>query len=108
MIGMRIDHTSRDGANTDLRYQFDADACRRIRIFEVMDQLRQILDRIDVVVGWWADQSNPGRRKSNSCNVLIDLATRQFATFARFRPLGHFDLQFISIGQVPDGDTESP
>ena len=48
----------RDRAHTDLGHELDVDARRGIGVLEVVDQLCQILDRVDVVVRGRRDQSH--------------------------------------------------
>jgi hypothetical protein len=43
-VGMPLRHTSRNGTHADLRYQLDANARLVVGVFEIMDELRQILD----------------------------------------------------------------
>jgi hypothetical protein len=50
---MRFCDTGSDCANTDFRHQLYADARTRIGVLEVVDQLSEVLDRIDVVVRRW-------------------------------------------------------
>ena len=49
-IRMRFRHAGCDGADADFRNQFDGDARARIRVLQVIDQLREIFDRINIVV----------------------------------------------------------
>jgi len=61
--------TGRDRADADFGDQLDRDLAVRIDVLEVVDQLRQILDRIDVVVRAAARSgrhraSNAGRARS--------------------------------------------
>ena len=72
-----------------------------------MDQLGQVFDRIDVVVRRRADQAHAGRGVADAGDVLVHLAARQLAAFAGLGPLRHLDLQFVGVGQVPDGHAEA-
>jgi hypothetical protein len=49
-VGMPLRHASRNGTHADFRYQLDANARMVVGIFEIMDELRQVLDGIDIVV----------------------------------------------------------
>ena len=49
-VRMRLGDAGRDRSDTDFRNQLHADARAWIRVLQVVDQLRQILDRIDIVV----------------------------------------------------------
>ena len=60
-LGARLGHTGGDGTHAGLRHQLYADAGVPVGIFEIVDQLRKILDGIDVVVGRRADETDAGR-----------------------------------------------
>ena len=62
MVGARLGDAGGDRADADLRDQLDADARRRVHVLQVVDQLGQILDRIDVVVRRRRDQADARRR----------------------------------------------
>ena len=49
-VGMRLGHACRDRADTDGADQLDVDAGVRVGVLQVVDELREILDRIDVVM----------------------------------------------------------
>ena len=65
-VRVRLRHTRRDRADADLGDQLHVDAGARVGVLEVVDQLRQVLDRVDVVVRRRADQPTPGVE----CRVL--------------------------------------
>ena len=46
-------HTRRNGADANFRDQLHADAGDWIHVLQVVDQLRQIFNRVNVVVRWW-------------------------------------------------------
>ncbi len=58
-IGMALGDPGGNGANAHLGDQFDTDAGVVVGVFEIVDQLRQILDRIDVVMRRGRDEPNP-------------------------------------------------
>ena len=51
MVGVRLRDPCGDRADADLRDELDRDARTRVRAAQVVDQLLEILDRVDVVVG---------------------------------------------------------
>ncbi len=103
VVRVRLGHTGRDRSHTDLCDQFDADPRLRIGIFQVIDQLRQIFDRVNIMVRRWADQPYTRCRIADSGDGFIDFAARQFPAFTGFGPLGYLDLNLIGVGKVPDG-----
>ena len=72
-----------------------------------MDELRQVLDGIDVVVRRRRDQADAGRRAADAGDVLVDLVAGQLAAFARLGALGHLDLQLLGLHEVFARDAES-
>src|SRR3546814_3451909 len=61
-VGVRLGDPGSHRADARRADQLHADARLRIDLLQVVDELRQILDRIDVVVGRRADQRDAGRR----------------------------------------------
>ena len=74
-------------------------ACR-VGVLQVVDQLRQVLDRIDVVVRRRRDQADAGRRVAQLGDVLVDLVAGQLAAFAGLGALRHLDLQSVGVDEV--------
>ena len=102
-IGVGLGHPGGDGAHPHLRHQLDVNAGLPVSILEVVDQLRQVFDGVNIVVGGRGDQAHPGGGVAHLGNPGVDLAAGQLAPFAGFCPLGHFDLQFLSLGEVEAG-----
>ena len=50
-IGVGLGHAGGDGADADLGHQLDAHLGGGVHLMEIVDQLGQVLDRIDVVMG---------------------------------------------------------
>src|SRR3546814_13307465 len=59
---MRLGDPRRDGADPRRADELDADARLRIDLLEVVDELREILDRIDVVMWRRRDKHHARRR----------------------------------------------
>ena len=66
VVGAGLRDARGDRADAHLGHQLDRDARRRIDVLQVVDQLRQILDRIDVVVRRRRDQADAGRRVAHA------------------------------------------
>src|SRR5207244_5917577 len=92
VICLALGNARRDRADTDLGHQLHADARAGVGVLQVVDQLRQIFDRIDVVVRRRADQSHAGHRVAQVADVLADLATRQLAALTGLGALPHLAL----------------
>ena len=106
VIGKALGHAGRDRADADFRHELHAHARRRIAVLQIVDQLLEILDRINVVMRRRADEADAGRRVANAGDVGVDLAAGQLAAFARLRALRNLDLQLVGVGQIPDRDAE--
>ena len=52
-VGMSLGDTGRNRADADFGDQLDVHARQRIRVLQIVDELREILDRIDVVMRRW-------------------------------------------------------
>ena len=79
----------------------------RVRVLQVVNQLRQILDRVDVVVRRRRDQPDAGRRVADLRDPRIDLVAGQLPAFARLGALRHLDLQVVGVDQVLARDAEA-
>ena len=97
----------RDGADADLADQLDVDARLRVGVLQVVDQLREILDRVDVVVRRRGDQADARRRVPDLGDPRVHLVARQLAALTGLRALGHLDLDVGAVGQVVRGDAET-
>ena len=73
-----------DRADTDFGDQLHIDAGARIGIFQIMNQFGEVFDRVDVMVGWWRNQSDAGRRVADLGDPWVDLRAGEFAAFAGF------------------------
>ena len=99
-IGVRLGDAGGDRSDADLGDQLDADTRIAVGIFQVMDQFREILDGINVMVRRRRNQADARGGAAGFGDGRIDLFAGQFAAFARFRALGHFDLQLPGIDKV--------
>ena len=106
-VGVRLRHPRRDGADADRADQLDVDARVGVGVLQVVNELCQVLDRVDVVVRRRRDQSDAGRRMPGLRDVRVDLETRQLAALTRLGALRHLDLNVRRVHQVVTGDAES-
>ena len=104
---MPLGHAGGDRAHAHLRHELHAHRGRGIGVFEVEDQLGEILDRIDVVVRRGADQADARRGMPRGGDHLVDLVAGELTPLARLRALGNLDLQFVGVGEIPARHTEA-
>ena len=106
-VGVRLRHSGRDGAHAQLGDELHADARVLVRVLQVVNQLRQVLDRVDVVMWGRRDQADAGRRVAHGRDPGIDFSARQLPALARLGALGDLDLQLARVDQVVAGDAEA-
>ena len=63
-VGVRLRHAGGDCSDTDLGHQLHVDAGDGVGVLEIVNELRQVLDRVDVVVRRRRDQAS--RQASSS------------------------------------------
>ena len=96
-----------DGAHACQRAELDGDARVGVGVLEVEDELGQILDGVDVVVGRRRDQADAGRGLAHLRDPGIDLLAGQVAALAGLGALGHLDLDLDGASQVAGGHAEA-
>ena len=57
-ISMRLGHACSDGAHARFGDELHADAGRRVGVLQVVDELRQVLDGVDVMVRRRGDEAH--------------------------------------------------
>ena len=72
----------------------------RVGVLQVVDQLRQVFDRIDVVVRRRRDEADARHRVAQQADVLAHLAAGQLAALAGLGALRHLDLDLVGRDQV--------
>ena len=106
-IGMRLGDPGRNRSHAHLGHQLDRDARARVDVLQVVNQLRQVFDRINVVMRRRRNQAHPRNRVAHARDLRIHLVAGKLAAFAGFGALRHLDLQFVGVHQVIDGDAEA-
>src|SRR4029450_8871064 len=78
-----------------------------IRVLEIVDELLDVLDRVDVVVRGRRDELHARRREAHLRDPRVDLPAGQLAALAGLGALGHLDLQVGRVDQVLAGPPEA-
>ena len=107
VVGVGLCHAGGDSADADLRDQLDRHLRLRVGAAEVVDQLLEVLDRVDVVVRRRRDQPNARSCVANPADVLVDLVAWQLAALAGLRSLRHLDLNLVGVDEVVDRHSEA-
>ena len=97
---LRLRDTRRDRADTRARDQLHADRRGRVDLLQVVDQLREVFDRIDVVMRRRRNQRHARRRVTQTRDQIGDLRPRQLPAFAGLGPLRDLDFELAAIRQI--------
>ncbi len=106
VVGAGLGDAGRDRPDAGLRDELDADSRSRIHRLQVVDELREVLDRVDVVVRRRRDELHPRLRVAQPRDEARHLDAGQLAAFAWLRALGDLDLELVRALQVARGDAE--
>src|SRR5690348_18427513 len=90
------------------RHELHPHAGPGVDLLQVVDELRQVLDRIDVVMRRGRNQRHPRHRMPQARDEGGDFVARQLAAFSRLRALRHLDLELVGADEVPGGHAEPP
>ena len=106
VVGIGLGDAGGDGADADLGDELDADRGARIDVLQIVDELRQILDRVDVVVRRRRDEADAGDRVAHAGDPVIDLVAGKLAALAGLGALRHLDLQHVGVDEIIGIDAE--
>ena len=107
VIGLGLGDARGDGADADFADQLHADPRLAVDVLQIVNQLRQIFDRINIVMRRRRDQPDARRGVADLADVFIDLVAGKLPALAGLGALGHLDLQFIGVDQIFGGHAES-
>jgi hypothetical protein len=92
VVGAGLGNAGGNGPDSRFGNQLDADFGARVDLAQVIDELGQVLDRVDVMVRGRRDQGQTGYGVPNTGDEAGDLVARDLSTFSGFTPLGDLDL----------------
>ena len=107
MIRAGLGHTSCNRSYADFGHEFDRNLRCRIDVFQIVNQLRQILDGIDVVVRRRRDEAHALRRVTHFGDDGIDLMAGQLPPFTGLCTLRHLNLHHVGIHEIFGGYTKA-
>mmetsp|Transcript_111573 Transcript_111573/g.315059 ORF Transcript_111573/g.315059 Transcript_111573/m.315059 type:complete len:613 (-) Transcript_111573:2912-4750(-) len=108
VVRLALCDTRRNDPDADFADELHAHICGRVGVFKVENQLRKVLDRVNIVVWGRRNETHARCRTARLCNVADHLAAGKFSALARLRSLCHFDLQLRSVAQVFHRHPETP
>ena len=77
-----------------------------VGVLQIVDKLRQILDRINIMVRRRGDQADSRSGVTGFCDPGIYFFCRKMSAFARFCSLRHLDLDLPCRHQIAAGHSE--
>src|SRR4029078_11194370 len=89
------------------RDELDPDPGGRVDRARVGDQLGKVLDRVDVVMGRWADVALAGLAATQRGDVRGRLAPGELPALTPLGSLGDLDLELVGPGEIRGGHAES-
>ena len=101
-----LGHAGGNGADARFAHQLDVDGGAAVGALQVIDQLRQIFNGIDIVMGRRGDQSHAGGGVAALCHPWINLAAGKLAALAGLCALRHLDLDLLGGNQIFAGNAE--
>src|SRR5829696_11382 len=107
VIGVCLRHAGRNRANTGFGNELHHNASARVDSFQVVNQLCQILDRIDVVVRWWRDELNAWHRMPQAGYEVGDLVSGKLSPLTWLSALHDFDLELLRASEILGGYAEA-
>ena len=99
-VALALRHARRDRSHAHLGHELHADPRVVVGVLEVVDQLGEILDRVDVVVRWRRDQAHARRRVPDPRDLPVHLVARKLTALAGLRSLRHLDLQLLGVDEI--------
>ena len=106
VVGKRFGHARRDGSDSHLRNELHVDARLRVDALQVVDQLRQVLDAVNVVVRRRGYQRDTGERMPQPGDVRRYFNAGYLAPLAGLGALGHLDLELHGRHEILCRNTE--
>jgi len=105
-VGLR--HARGDGADAGRGHQLHGDLGVRADVVQIVDELREVLDAVDVVVGRRRDELDARDAVAERGDVGGHLGPRQLPALPGLRPLRELDLQLLGADQVLRRHAEPP
>jgi hypothetical protein len=106
VVGARLGDAGGHRADAHFGHQLDRDVGRRVDVLQIVDQLRQILDRVDVVVRRRRDQADARGRVPVLGDDRVDLVAGQLTALAGLCALRDLDLDHVGVDQIFRGHAE--
>ena len=106
-VGVGLGDACGNRADARLGDQLHRHQRARVHLLQIEDQLRQVLDRVDVVVRRRRDQAHARARKAQRGDHVVHFVPGQLAALAGLGALRDLDLQHLGVDQVLRGHAEA-
>src|SRR5699024_6840536 len=106
-IGMRFGDTGCNSPDALFSNESDVDAGIRIRALEIVNELREVLNGVDVMVRWRRNQPHARGGNAHFSDPRIDLIRWQLAALPGLGALGHLDLNIGAVIKIVAGHTKA-
>ena len=103
MVGLSLGHAGGHRSDPDFRHELHRNIGMGRDVLQVVNELGQVFDGVDVVVGRRRDQSHTRHRVTQLTDVFGDLTAGKLPTLARLGALGHLDLNLVGRHEVFGG-----
>src|SRR5205823_7087284 len=100
VIGLRLCNTRGDGADADFADELHAHTTLWVHALEIVNELRQIFNRVNVMMRRRGDQTDARRAVADLADVFVHLVPRELPAFAGLGALGHLDLQLVAVHEI--------
>ena len=99
-VRVTLGHARGDGSHSRLGDELYVYPRMAVRVLEVVDELRQVLYRVYVVVRGRRYEAHAGSREPHLGYPRVDLLSRKLSAFAGLGSLGYLYLYLVGIDQV--------
>ncbi len=106
-VGASLGDAGGDDADSGAGNELDADASAGIDGAQVVDQLREVLDAVNVVMRRRRNERRAGSGVADARDVFADFFGGELAAFTGLGALRHFDFDFFGMDEIVGGDTEA-
>lgn len=106
-ISIGLGDAAGNSADAYLGDELDGDLGSWIDFMQIVDELHQVLDGVDVVMGWRRNEGHAGLAVSEVGDVLADLGSWELASFSWLGALCNLDLDLLGRLKVLGSHTKS-
>ena len=99
-VGVGLGDPRGDRPDPGLADELDGDPRPGVPLLEIVDQLGQVLDAVDVVVGRRGDERDPGLGAADARDLLRHLRPGDLAPLAGLAALRHLDLELLRRREI--------